>query len=86
MKSCPKNILISILPDLTNSSFWVSDGSGKKNRRNNKHKLNNSNVNNDIENCFLLLDDNSSQNNTIVNVENCVLTDHLNTIILSSAI
>ena len=84
MKS-PKNILISILPDLTNSSFWVSHGSGKKNRRNNKHKLNNSNVNNDIENCFLLLDDNS-QNNTIVNVENCVLTDHLNPIILSSAI
>ena len=39
-------------------------GSGKKNNRNNEHNLNNSYVNNDIQNCLALIDDTSPHNNS----------------------
>lgn len=43
----------------------VSCRSGERNKRNNKHNLNNSNVNDDIQNFFVILDNISSHNNGI---------------------
>lgn len=59
-KQCLSQSCLSSRPLLV-----VSCRSGKKNKRNNKHNLNNSNVNDDNQNCFVILDNISSHNNGI---------------------
>ena len=46
----------------------VSPDSGKKNKRNNKHNLNSSNINNYFQNSFVLLNDISPYTNSIASL------------------
>ena len=46
----------------------VSLDSGKKNKRNNKHNLNSSNINNYFQNSFVLLNDISPHTNSIASL------------------
>ena len=66
-KDALKNVSLN-LTWIAGRNQWLSRGSSKKNTRYNKHKLNNSIVNNNVQNCFALLDNISSHTNSIANL------------------
>lgn len=66
-KSALKNVYFNFIW-LTGCSYCFSRGRIKKNKRNKKRNLNHSNINNDIQSCLVLLDNISSYNNSIANL------------------